>query len=539
MKRFCLLLVCLLCLSLTACGGAREENLPPETEAAETAAPTAPAETTAPTPGAFGLAYVEEYGDQKGLNPYNCTCTTNRPIISLLYEGLFSLNSHYEAEPVLCDKLAVADNGRTYVFTIKEEARFSDGSELTAWDVQASLNAASDSPYYGRRFAQVAEFSVRDRKTLTVSLYRPYENLPLLLDVPIVKADTVADDIPLGSGPYRMGDRALERDPSWWQKGQPPLSFDRIPLTLAKSPTEVRDSFEFGGTSLVCVDLNAPSAVGYRCDYELWDCPTTTMVYLGFNLGAGVCADPVFRAGITHIVSREEIIKTIYKGFGSAAFLPCAPDSPFYDEALAANYAYDETAFRTALRSSGVRTGFSGTILVCSADTTRVELAHTLAETLNGYGLKFTVNAVDYSNYLLQLGLGSYDIYVGEVRLPANFDLNEFFRPYGSLSYGGLTNYTLEGLCNDALENSGNYYDLHKQVMDNASICPLLFKSYAIMANRGAIAHLYAGVDSVFHTAGGRTLADATVPYSALIPDPDAPEETGETESDAAETASP
>ena len=514
MKRWICVWVCLLLLLpvLSGCAARQDEADAP----AKTEAPAEEAErpTEEPAPQSFGLAYVREYG----LNPYSCTCITNRPILSLLYEGLFSLNSSYEAEPLLCDKLAVSDNGRTYVLTVRTDVRFTDGTALTAGDVVASLNAAAGSENYGSRFVQVAELYASDDRTVVISLYTPYENLPLLLDVPIVKASTVGDAVPVGTGPYRYSVRMLIRSERWWQDRAPAVDFQRIALDLCDNPTEVRDSFEFGSTSLVCADLNAPSAVGYRCDYELWDGPTTTMLYLGFNVSAGICADPVFRAGITHIVDREDIIRRYYRGFGTAACLPCAPGSPLYDDKLAAEYGYDESAFRAALHNSGIPAGYGGTILVCAADTTRVELAHALAETLNAYGLKLTVNAVDYNSFVNALNIGNFDLYIGEVRLPGNFDLSEFFKPYGLLGYGGVTNFQLNELCADALENSGNYYSLHKQIMDNGYLCPLLFKSYAIMANRGAVSNLHAGVDDVFHLQGGRTLADATVPYALIAP---------------------
>ena len=60
-----------------------------------------------------------------------------------------------------------------------------------------------------------------------------------------------------------------------------------------------------------------------------------------------------------------------------------------------------------------------------------------------------------------------------------------------------------------ALENSGNYYELYKAVMDDGRLCPLLFRTYAVYATRGVAANLLPGLDNVFHTANNRQLADA------------------------------
>ncbi len=486
---------------------------------------------TNPVPNGFGLAYIPEYG----FNPYSCTCITNRPIFSLVYEPLFVLGSGFQPEPVLCDRFAVSESGKSYLISICDGVTFSDGTELNARDVVASLEAARNSDYYGSRFSKVTSFTARDDKILEIDLNRAYENLPLLLDVPIVKAGTETSDRPMGTGPYAFSEEGeglcLRRNQTWWQDNRAPVEYDRIELSACLDPTEVRDSFEFGKTSLVCADLNAPNAVGYRCDFELWDEPTTTMQYLGFNLNGGVFYKRGLRAAVTHIIDRESLIASVYEGFAVAAYLPCAPASPLYDAELAEYYSYDEDAFSEALLDAAVSPEYTVTLLVSSSDPSRVELAGRIAEQLTKAGLKTTVKAVDYETYRYRLSAGQFDLFIGETRLSGNFDLTEFFRAYGSLSYGGIRSTGMEQLCYDSLENSGNCYDLYGGVMENGYLCPLLFKTYAVMANRGAIGSLQPAVDCAFHIAGGRSLADASVTYEELTEGPtEEPEDTGETE---------
>ena len=527
MKRLlCILLACLL---LTGC-----VFVPTETEPTGETGETETHENninkqTHEVPKGFGLAYVPEYG----FNPYSCTCITNRPIFSLVYESLFVLGSGFQPEPVLCERFAVSEAGTTYLITVCQGVTFSDGSPLTARDVAASLEAAKNSPYYGNRLFQVYTIRALDDRTLEINLHRPYENLPLLLDVPVVKAGTENEERPMGSGPYAFSqeglDLCLRRNRSWWQDNRAPVEYDRILLCPAKDPTAVRDSFEFGNTSLVCADLNAPNAVGYRCDYELWDCPTSIMQYLGFNLNAGVFSQRELRAAVTHLVDRETLIASVYKGFGEAAYLPCAPTSPLYDQDLAQNYTHDPKAFAEALASVRIPDEGAVTLLVSSADPARQELAHRIADTMTEAGLKTEVTVVAQDVYRYRISTGQFDLYIGEVRLSSNFDLSEFFRTYGSLCYGGIRSENMERLCYDALDNSGNCFDLYRGVMENGFFCPLLFKSYAVMANRGVIGNLQPAVDNVFHLPGGRSLADASVSFEEMTAQPEETEETEET----------
>lgn len=456
-----------------------------------------------------------------GLNPYDCVCITNRPIFSLVYESLFVLGSGFQPEPVLCESFAVSESGKSYLITICQGVRFSDGSPVTAADAAASLEAARGSDYYGSRFSKVIDITPKDERTLEITLSKAYENLPQLLDVPVVKAGTEEEERPIGSGPYAYAGEGeticLRRCRSWWQDNRAPVEYDTILLTPLKDPTAVRDSFEFGDTSLVCADLNAPGAVGYRCDYELWDCPTTTMQYLGFNISSGIFYQRDLRVAVTHAIDRETLIASVYKGFAEAACLPCAPSSPLYDKELAEAYSYDPKAFPRALLTSNIPEGYVCSLLVCSADTARMELGRQIADALTEAGLKTELKAVDGDTYRYRLSAGKYDLFLGEVRLSGSFDLTEFFRAYGSLCYGGIRSSGMEQLCCDALENSGNCYDLYRGVMENAYFCPLLFKSYAVMANRGVIGSLQPAVDNVFHLPGGRSLADASVSYEEML----------------------
>lgn len=80
---------------------------------------------------AFGLAYQKSYG----VHPYNCESLNNRCILSFLYEPLFVVGSEtFEVSPVLAESYDVSGDGLTTTVHIRPEARFSDGSPVTAQD---------------------------------------------------------------------------------------------------------------------------------------------------------------------------------------------------------------------------------------------------------------------------------------------------------------------------------------------------------------------------------------------------------------------
>ena len=107
---------------------------------------------------------------------------------------------------------------------------------------------------------------------------------------------------------------------------------------------------------------------------------------------------------------------------------------------------------------------------------------------------------------------GDFDLYLGQTRLSANMDLSPFFRPYGNISRNGTADATLYEQCRLALENSGNFYNLHKAVADDGRIIPILFCNYAVYATRGLLTELQPARDNVFFYTLGRTDEDAQIP---------------------------
>jgi oligopeptide transport system substrate-binding protein len=61
-------------------------------------------------------------------------------ILPLLYSGLFTLDANQRIVPALASHYAVSADGLRYTFTLRSDARFSDGARITSADVAFSLN---------------------------------------------------------------------------------------------------------------------------------------------------------------------------------------------------------------------------------------------------------------------------------------------------------------------------------------------------------------------------------------------------------------
>ena len=526
MKKKISLLLCagLLLSMLTGCSGGKldfswftskftgktADQTQAEQEAAAAEEAAAPETTAVVTEvfnniSAFGLAYQKSYG----VHPYNCESLNNRCILSFLYEPLFVVGSEtFEVSPVLAESYDVSGDGLTTTVHIRPEARFSDGSPVTAQDAAYSLLSSRGTVYYGSRLRHVLSITADDETTLTLTTDTAYECLPLLLDIPIIKDGSVDEASPLGSGPYVMeSDTRLVRNANWWQTAAPIVDFDEISLTLVEKTSEVRDNFEYENVNLVLTDPNSAAFAGFHNDYELWDAKSPIMQYVGYNINSKVFSNYGLRSAITYAIDREHIATDIMGGFAQAAVLPASPDAPFYDVKLANTYGYSLTKFQQQLESASVEDmdhdgtldlyvsslGYavpvSGTMIVCSSSYQRVEAATEVVNALNALGFKLTLKTMELSEYRQALQTGNFDLYYGEIRLSSNFDLSPFFSVYGSMCYGGLDDSVMLNLCDQALANNGNSYNLYKRLCERGYITPVLFKHLAVYTTRGSIAH--------------------------------------------------
>lgn len=458
------------------------------------------------------------YNPDMSMNPLIGYSQNNRVLFSLMYQSLFTVNSNYEAVPILCSAFQVAPSNMIYTCYIEEDARFSDGSKVTAEDVIASYQYAMQNDYYEARFRYyLAEVKLSSDGTgVTFMLTAPFENFCMLLDVPIVKAEDVEAANPRGSGPYVFqkdsSTAVLARLENWWADVQVPVRADVINLVTAETEAQVRDEFQFGDVSLVMANPMSDSFAEFRCDYELWNIDSGVFLYIGCNVTWSEYFDDGFlRTKLTYAIDRETIMNQFYNGQAQVSTLGTSPSSPHYNPTLAANYAFDPLKFIDAISGWNIpddptKPDDKMVLLVNSDDSARLRAARYIADCLTEYGLPTSTLECSGNNYEDVLNAGNWDIYLGQTRLPPNMDLSEFFRNWGNLSSGGIVNDNLLKLCKDSLENSGSTYDLLKLLADDGRIIPVLFGYHSVYAERGLFENLNPTRDNAFYYSMGKSL---------------------------------
>src|SRR3990170_4420849 len=103
-----------------------------------------------PTPSIPDTALREGVvGRIETLDPLYATDPAERDVIALLFRGLTRLGAGAAIEPDLAAGWEIADGGRTWTFTLREDVRWHDGRPVTADDVAFTVLSLQHPDYDG------------------------------------------------------------------------------------------------------------------------------------------------------------------------------------------------------------------------------------------------------------------------------------------------------------------------------------------------------------------------------------------------------
>lgn len=429
-------------------------------------------------PAVFALPYLEG----QPLNPLTCPDGVQQTVASLLYEGLFRLDQTFTPQPLLCASYTYDSETLTYKLTLRDGVVFSDGSPLTAADVKATLNAARSSARYARRLSDVKSISAGDG-TVTLTLNRPNTGLPALLDIPILKSGTEKHSVPLGTGPYlydESSENCLIASQNWWRHISQPV--ERISLTGTADQEASVYRFSSHEVQLMVSDLTGTDSIPVSGSAGCIDADTTVLQYIGINTSVKGLDDAAFRRCLSLGLNRQSLISGLLSGHAKAAQFPISPVSGLYPAEL--HTTYSATAFSEALAACESRPTRTLRLLVNEENSFKLSVAREIAASFSAAGIDMTVTALPWVDYTAALAAGSFDLYYGEVRLTADWNLAPLLATGGRLNYGGWSDARCDQLleaARSALDQKAALSTLCRYLLLQTPILPICFKSVSVL----------------------------------------------------------
>lgn len=274
-----------------------------------------------------------------------------------------------EFVPVLAESWENPDD-LTWVFHLRDDVTFHDGTPLTAADVKASAERLIElNGPLAPLWAGVASVEATDEHTVTIRTAQPLGTVISTVSLLFVgPADRIGEAdfwrAPVGSGPFVfeefLPDERVEMtaNEDYWG-GAPEL--DRLEFTYIPEISARLTALETGEVDLTTgVPPDQAPSIQDNEDIVFETSPSYTYYFMWFNSSREPFTDPKVRQAMWHAVDVETIVADL---FGDAATVARGPiPQDVFGASEQQPYEYDPELARQLLAEAGYPDGFSTTL---------------------------------------------------------------------------------------------------------------------------------------------------------------------------------
>lgn len=422
---------------------------------------------------------------------------------SIVYSSMFRLDENLNVVPDIVSSYTTNKEEGTVQITIKENAVFSDGSDLNAYDVISTvdniMSIGKKSPYYAYA-SKIDSVYPADSKNITIHFKSPDDAALDNLVFPIIAAYSYsAEDngFSLSSGNYMFSDYKtgqgvnLIPSPNYKGKGKP----------LQVEITFVNDKSRIPG--LMTMDavvgyLNKSSDLS-ASDKDIKQTPVISndLEFIGFNHKNVNLSQADFRIAAARAIDREKIVEEDY---GAKAVIPESLYYPGFlgsdkDETLKfepkeaakllSSLGYTDTDGDGILEYGEDHKPVVLRLLVASGTGSREEAAMSIAEALSSIGIDVKVDKQPADNFMKKIKSGDFDIFFSGMKIDKQFNLKELF---GSSNYIGLSDQDISSkvaLLEKTLtpeEQKNAFSEVKRLLNEQIPYFPICYKSYSFLS---------------------------------------------------------
>ena len=470
--------------------------------------PTQPAAQGQPVRG--GTLRVGLDVDADTLDPRLTKNTSGFRVKELAFNGLVAINPDYSAVPDLAEKWENPDQ-KTWVFHLRQGVKFHDGSSLTANDVKYTYESVLDQSFNSPArafYLSVASVDATDPNTVTFTLKDPFAPFLSYMDLAIVpQASATKSDFgtkPIGTGPFKVdtwntGDSIEFSAFDSFYAGRPNL--DRVRVRVVPDNSARVVALESGDLDFVQSPVSPQdvSRIQSAAKLKVDRTPAAGYTYVNLNTADPILSDKNVRQALSHLVNKQQIIDTIYKGIGQPANGPIVPGMWAYSPDIP-SYDYNPDKARQLLDAAGWKVGADGVrtkdgnrmslvVRTHSEDPDRKQLIQVLQSEFQGIGIDATTNTVEFPALFQDVQDGKYQVVViGWLNLsdPDRATFRQFTID-GTANYGKYRNDQVDSLLKQARTTLDQtrakqlYTDAVKQIVDDAPYIFVQYQEYIAM----------------------------------------------------------
>ena len=439
--------------------------------------------------------------DATELDPHKMSETSAFVITEQVYESLVSF---YRGEiiPAIATDWEISEDGLAYTFTLRDDAYFHSGRQVTAEDVKYSLERIKDPETKAPRansYRAIETVEVVDPTTVVLHLSEPSAPLLTILataassivDREVVEAGGLNGTVDGGSGPFTIASRVpgqeikLDAHEKYWEKGVPYL--DGIDISF-NPDDNARAAAVRSGT----VDFLWRAAPEFfeslSTDEKLkwYGGQGSLSLHVRLNTTKAPFDDVRVRQAIFLALDRQEILDVANSGYGQpldAGYLPPerfgALTEPMYGEP-------DIERAKELLAEAGYPDGFDANLVVISTSAFQVRSAEVEQQQLAKIGIDVEIQAVESNIASERVAALDFDMYQSGFGMTTDPDerFSASFSDGGGLNYGNWSDPEYEELVAEA-----------RTIVDPKEREELYRKAETILAERGPVAMTWVNAD--------------------------------------------
>ncbi|MGN0523653.1 MAG: ABC transporter substrate-binding protein [Eubacterium sp.] len=374
------------------------------------------------------------YSQSDSLNPFESKTLNNQVLEELVFDSLFTLDENLEPQPSIASGYSYTDS-ETLTVTLNSGIQFSNGSQVNADSVVYSFNQAKNSPHWENSLKPISSADRIDDLTVQFNLSYSNPNAHNLLTFAIAYDDTDEKGYAIGSGKYKYGEgdgQVYIEQNSLHQGFNPHIT--KITLINITSAESIVNAVNIGNISYAVRDLSDSGSIRMQCNKKAIN--LNNMVYLGVNCKSGITADENIRKAISLAIDRETLVKSSYQGYAKCATSVFNPVSRLGKQTQTFAEAADISGAKQAIDQGAQKDSSLSLTLVVNDTSVNKSAATYIEQQLETAGFTVEVKILKSKEYLKAVKQGNFDIYLGETKVPNDFNLSSFFTSKGATRYG-------------------------------------------------------------------------------------------------------
>ena len=381
--------------------------------------------------------------EQKSIHPLLGSDAASERYRQLMYNSLMKKNERLDYVPELAESAAVAPDGLSVTFVLRDGVKFHSGKPLTSADVRYTMQTllapdskSPKSPSFfegtgATRQPFITGVETPDARTVVFRLRKPwlelYANLLPVAIIPEGSFDTL-EQAPNGTGPFKFvaqnkGERSVDMaaNEEYWE-GAPSIKELRVRVILDAGTQQAE--LQSGQAHLAVNTALTPDAVvalGNSPSLKVEQSPGANIQYLGINTEAEPLTDARARRAVAHAIDRESLIKNLLQGQARIAHSMLPPESWAYAEGQVYNFdpgrskqLLDEAGLRDP-DGDGPRPRATKPVVMKISATNAVarQSAGVIQNALKDVGLAVSIETLEDNTLREQLVNGQYHLTIG------------------------------------------------------------------------------------------------------------------------------